>query len=566
MDEINQQVLDAFQVESREHLEAIRALMGDLARDDAPRSEARLEEAFRRAHSMKGGARICALRPVETLGHRLETLFSRLHDGAMQLDRDAVRAVNTVLDAMEDWVASLAGSQTPPDVDAALQAIDGVLSGAPAIASKATPVSEIVERLRAAFQVEHKECVSGICALLAKAAASPEGLGDDAANECFRLAHSMKGAARVSQVPGVAQLSERLEALFSRARAKTLTLDEHLSTLVASALSAVEAEMAALAQGLTPQPRQDLLQAIDGVLSPPCDVPARDNEPSNDLSPAQHAAPVHHVDMLRVSTTNLDRLVRSAGQLHAESLRQHRVAHELQQLSVQIDEMQRQRASLRKAAGVGSHHWSSRPELARVGQYLDSVDSQLRELASRTRRVRLLQRRGSWQLTSLGQQVQKDVRQTRMAPAESVFQGFRKMVRDLARDESKQIEFSVTGLDVLADRMVLQVLKDPLMHILRNAVTHGIESSAERRQRGKAETGKIDLRLDTFGNRLRIVVDDDGCGIDVARIADVAVERGLISSEDAKKRSADELAKLIFQPGFTTTSAVTELSGRGMGL
>src|SRR5271169_5493801 len=98
MEDINQQVLDAFQVEHREHLEAIRALMADLLHEDASRGESRLEEAFRRAHSMKGGARICALRPVEMLGHRLETLFARMHQGGLRLGPDVVHAVNMALD------------------------------------------------------------------------------------------------------------------------------------------------------------------------------------------------------------------------------------------------------------------------------------------------------------------------------------------------------------------------------------------------------------------------------------------------------------------------------------
>jgi two-component system chemotaxis sensor kinase CheA len=566
MEDINQQVLDAFQVEHREHLEAIRALMEDLIHEDATRGESRLEEAFRRAHSMKGGARICALKPVEILGHRLETLFARMHQGGLRFDRDVVRAVNMALDMTEDWMASLSNHQTLPELDAALQAIDGVLASGPVTPPQSAPASEIAERLRAAFQVEHKEYVSGLRDLLAKVANSPGDVGDEELSEAFRMAHSLKGAARVSEVRGVERLSERLETLFSRVRAKSLTLDEQVCGGIAAALVAVEAEMAELAQDGTSLGPSQALQAMDDLLGTPHDRNIRDVEPNGEPSSPQPAGPAQQVDMVRVSTTSLDRLARSAGQLHTESLRQNQVERELLQLSRQIDEMQRDRESLRKAAGASLHQLTARPEFGHIGRYLDSVDSQIRGMASRTRRVRLLQRRGSWLLASLGQQVQQDVRQTRMAPAESVFQGFRKMVRDLARDEGKQVEFSVTGLDVLADRMVLQTLKDPLMHMLRNAVTHGIEQPEQRLQRGKSETGRIELRLDTFGNRLRVLVDDDGRGIDLTCVADVALRRGLISSSDAVDRSPDEIAKLIFQPGFSTSKVVTELSGRGIGL
>ena len=124
----------------------------------------------------------------------------------------------------------------------------------------------------------------------------------------------------------------------------------------------------------------------------------------------------------------------------------------------------------------------------------------------------------------LSEQLQADVRHARMVPAESEFQGFRKMIRDLVRDQQKQIEFRVDGFDVLADRMVLQALKDPLMHVLRNAVTHGIESPAERSRRGKPPVGLVTLTIRSAGKRLTIEVDDDGRGIDVPEVSKLAVE------------------------------------------
>jgi two-component system chemotaxis sensor kinase CheA len=180
--------------------------------------------------------------------------------------------------------------------------------------------------------------------------------------------------------------------------------------------------------------------------------------------------------------------------------------------------------------------------------------------------VRLLQQRSSWLLGALGEEVQHDVRHARMAPAESVFQGFRKLVRDMARDEGKEVELAVSGFDVQADRMVLQSLKDPLMHALRNAVIHGIESPAERTGQGKDETGRVTLRIEAVGSRLQVTVDDDGRGINVQRVTETALRRGLISQSEADERSPAELARLIFQPGFTTSKVVNELAGRGMGL
>jgi two-component system chemotaxis sensor kinase CheA len=151
-------------------------------------------------------------------------------------------------------------------------------------------------------------------------------------------------------------------------------------------------------------------------------------------------------------------------------------------------------------------------------------------------------------------------------PAESVYSGFRKMVRDLASQEGKEIEFRVAGLDVQADRQVLQALKDSLMHILRNAVYHGIEPPEERRQRGKKPIGQVALLLQTRGNRLEIRLEDDGRGLDPGQIAEQAVARGLLNQEQAESAGLEELLPLLFRPGFSTAAGVTELAGRGMGL
>jgi two-component system chemotaxis sensor kinase CheA len=139
-------------------------------------------------------------------------------------------------------------------------------------------------------------------------------------------------------------------------------------------------------------------------------------------------------------------------------------------------------------------------------------------------------------------------------------------VRDLAREESKQIEFRATSTGVHVDRRVLDLLKDPLMHLLRNAVSHGIEARQERASRGKPPEALVTLRVGTDGQRLMIIIEDDGRGVDLARVAEVAVQQRILSEQEAASRSPQELARILFQPGFSTARSVTTLSGRGMGL
>ena len=169
-------------------------------------------------------------------------------------------------------------------------------------------------------------------------------------------------------------------------------------------------------------------------------------------------------------------------------------------------------------------------------------------------------------MTRLGKQLQRDVWQARLVPAESLIEGYRKMMRDLARDEGKQLEFRATSTGENADRRVLEALKDPLMHALRNAVSHGIEFPQERLAKGKPAEGVVTLRIEGDSQRLSIAVEDDGRGLDTARIIEIALQRKMLSEAEARNCSQRELARILFSPGFSTSRSVTALSGRGMGL
>ncbi len=176
------------------------------------------------------------------------------------------------------------------------------------------------------------------------------------------------------------------------------------------------------------------------------------------------------------------------------------------------------------------------------------------------------QQRTAWELAQQASGLHARACQVRMTPADTVFGGFRKMVRDLARDEGKEVEFHTEGMDVQADRLVLQALKDPVMHLLRNAISHGIGNPRERAASGKPAAGAISLRLEARGSRLRVSVEDDGKGIDTRRVAEVAVSRGLLTRAAAAAQSPREVMNLILQPGFSTSRDVTRLAGRGIGL
>jgi two-component system, chemotaxis family, sensor kinase CheA len=154
----------------------------------------------------------------------------------------------------------------------------------------------------------------------------------------------------------------------------------------------------------------------------------------------------------------------------------------------------------------------------------------------------------------------------RMIPLESLFQKMTRLVRDLSRKSDKPIELHVTGQETEMDKNVIEQISDPLVHIIRNAIDHGVEGPPDRAAAGKAPTGSIHLDARYEGSEIWISVKDDGAGLNRGRILAKAVERGMIKSEGALGMPDKAVWALIFEPGFSTADKVTEVSGRGVGM
>ncbi len=163
-------------------------------------------------------------------------------------------------------------------------------------------------------------------------------------------------------------------------------------------------------------------------------------------------------------------------------------------------------------------------------------------------------------------ELQAEVMKSRMLPIGTVFSRFPRVVRDLAARQSKRVELVVEGQETELDRSVIEVIGDPLVHLLRNAIDHGVEAPADRRARGKPETARVRLAAEAVENSIVIIVEDDGAGIDAERVRQKAIERGTLTAEAAARLSESETAELIFAPGFSTAKEVSDISGRGVGL
>ncbi|MFC6975181.1 chemotaxis protein CheA [Halomicroarcula sp. GCM10025709] len=170
------------------------------------------------------------------------------------------------------------------------------------------------------------------------------------------------------------------------------------------------------------------------------------------------------------------------------------------------------------------------------------------------------------ELDKITANLQNTVMDMRLIPLKKVVGKFPRLVRDLARELDKDIEFTIEGEDIELDRTILTEISDPLMHILRNSVDHGIEPPEEREQAGKPRTGHIELRASRERDHVIITVEDDGAGLDVQGIKQKAIEKGVRSPEELEAMDDSSIYDLIFHPGFSTADEVTDTSGRGVGM
>ena len=172
----------------------------------------------------------------------------------------------------------------------------------------------------------------------------------------------------------------------------------------------------------------------------------------------------------------------------------------------------------------------------------------------------------SQRLNLVTSSLQEGVMKARMRPIGTIWDQLPRVVHDLSRDCGKLVRVKLEGRATELDRTVIEAIKDPITHLVRNAVDHGIETPEARRAGGKPEAGRLTLRAWHEGGIVLVEIDDDGAGIDPVKVASKALERGLISREQAERMGTDEAIRLIFQPGFSTAEAITRVSGRGVGL
>ena len=453
---------------------------------------------------------------------------------------------------------------------------------------------DIMRQLRAAFQVEAAEHIQALNRNLLALEKNPEDQERVALlAEIFREAHSLKGAAGAADFGQVEATAHKLENIFSAAKAGKITLTRDLCDVLYAGIDAVsvivDASLEGKPHGLDIAQLHARLDAAEqgqvGVAPAPAQ-PAASSEPnrqSKEAQPAQAVTPppvpappkvesrkassaaLRVDDTIRVSTEKIDALMTQAGELLVAGLKIDQRVHQVEQISITIEAWSREWLDAR-AANSNLLHATEREGLRPLLKLIDLSQERLRAISIQVSDLQRGFAGDALHLSRITNDLGESVMKARMLPVSTVFDAFPRLVRDLARDHHKEAELVMEGTATELDRKMLEQIKDPLLHVLRNAVDHGIETPEERAQAGKPRQGTITLKAFQKGNNIVIEATDDGRGINRNKLKQAALKNGVISAEALAAISDDEAVRLIFAPGLSTSTMITDISGRGVGM
>jgi two-component system chemotaxis sensor kinase CheA len=517
-----------------------------------------VNDIFRYFHNLKGNSGILGYQEMNRLTHAAETLLNLVRQGQMQVSSPLVDLLLLVSDVLSDMLEKINpanGRVEPADIGELVVKLEQATNGGavelpdslalPASAPKNAPAATAAPAAAAANSAAARVTASDLAAYSETLRqqfevihAALDGLKTDSADKTLvdALFRSLVTIQNSSSYMGFDELkvyAERTAGLVDQARKSGLdfALMQDLTAQETDILhditkQKIERETAALAAVPAAPPA-----------SPPAAAPARLSAPAPDTAPAEappaaKPAPVpaakpaggaetqHNASStIRVDHEKLDHLMNLIGELIINRNRYTMLARRLE--------------------GV------TNPEVAKVAQDLSET---------------------TYALARISDDLQDTIMKVRMVPVSSVFSRFPRLVRDLSRKSDKEVELILEGEETELDKSVVEVIGDPLVHLIRNSVDHGIEHEAERKTAGKAPKGKVWLRAYHKGNSVAIEIEDDGKGIDPEAMREAAVRKGVATADEVRAMDDREAVELIFAPGFSTAEKVTDISGRGVGM
>ena len=533
------QYLEIFIDESSEHLQSLSDCIMTLEKE--PDNKDTINEVFRAAHSLKGMAGTMGFKRMQHLTHDMENVFQEVRSDKISVDSAMIDLLFKCLDALDQYLENVKGSsdEGTEDNEMIIKELNDFIAKANGADVASAPVAEAPVAAPVAKTVESANEVKLQLSDSDKdevAAAKEEGKHVYAITvyvnqECllkaaraFLVFRAVEGLGQIfANHPSSQDIEdEKFDLDFSFCVAS----NESLDTIIAAAKDVSEIDDV-VGKELTEKEAEVKVETPAPTQVAPVEVPAQvasTPAPAAKAPAAPAPAPAQNQKKQTPAKSATNRTIRVD-------------IEKLDNLMNQVSELLIAKNSLVSVSssenGIGGNQ-----------VFRENVES----------------------LERITTNLHESVMKVRMVPIESVVNKFPRMIRDLARSLNKKMELYMTGEDTELDRTVVDQIGDPLQHLLRNSADHGLESAEVRRERGKPETGTIFLNAYQEGNNVIIQVGDDGNGIDVEAVKAKAVERGVITQDQADVMTQKEAVNLLFMPSFSMAKQITDISGRGVGL
>ncbi len=531
------QYLEIFIDETKEHLQSLNEQL--LILEKEPENASTINEIFRAAHTLKGMAGTMGYKKMQNLTHNMENIFSEIRNGKMSVTATIVDLLFKGLDALENYLANISstGDEGTEDYAEIINQLDVCLKqglgeaptaaatvAAVAVATeeKKEEVASDKEKFRAFSYADHEkhamhEAITtgqhayGITVFIQETCLLKSA-------RAFLVFKTLEGIGTViKSEPAVQDIEdEKFELDFSM----VLISKENLETVKKAILSVSEVEAVYLAE-----------ITADEVAMPKENVTEQKSEESGSTAAqaAQSASATQTAAEKKQTTQSSKPVVNRSVRVDLEKL------DDLMNLVSELIIAKNGLVSINNTDDATRQNNSAFNEQI---EYLERITTNLHT----------------------------SVMKVRMMPLESVVNRFPRMIRDLSKKLDKKMELHISGEETELDRTVIDEIGDPLMHLLRNAADHGLETNEERAALGKPEIGSIILNAFQEGNNVVIEVKDDGKGIDADKIRAKAISKGTITAEQSEVMTDKEIVDLLFRPSFSTAEKISDVSGRGVGL
>lgn len=441
-----------------------------------------------------------------------------------------------------------------------------------------------LKRLQITFKTEAEEHVNRMssCLIEIEKAENPQKQAE-VMEVVYREVHSLKGAARSVNITDIEVICQELESLFASMKRKEVPLSPPLLDILHRTMdnlrkltASIGKELAAEEKGIVKNTLKMLENSSQPATAQSEEIPPVTAESSSLTArkTGEAGTPVLY-DTVRISTSRLNSLLRQVEEFLSAKLSSTQLDAGLRQLSNEVAAWERDcnnitptmrtlRQTLRKNGELQTDMGAA---ISRVLELLESNNSTVKTIQDKLSKLVKTSGNDANSLAEMVDSLLAEMKQVLLMPFSSLTEIFPVFVRDLAREQGKDIKLVITGGNIEIDRRILEEMKDPLIHMVRNCIDHGIEKPAVRTATGKPSQGLINIVItQRNSSTVEITVTDDGAGIDINRVREAAIKRGYITSENAAKLSESEALSLIYVSGVSTSSIITGISGRGLGL